>query len=153
MLVDLERYPAWWPQIRAVGKLGEDDALVLCRAALPYTLELRLHAVSRDLPQLRVDVAGDLRGSVVWTLGDDGRGGCLVEARQEVELARLPGALVAAVRPILAWNHHRMMLGCQAGLAARLAGDAPPAEPRPPPAPFMAATVSAIGTDRSTQCS
>ena len=47
-VVDLEHYPEWWPQIRAVAKLGPDDARVLCRSALPYTLDLVLHAVSRE---------------------------------------------------------------------------------------------------------
>ena len=27
LLVDLERYPSWWREIRAVASLGEDDAL------------------------------------------------------------------------------------------------------------------------------
>ena len=124
VLVDLERYPQWWPQVRAVGKLGDDDAVVLCRSALPYTLELRLHAVSRELPTLRVEVTGDLVGSVAWTLRDDGAGGTDIEARQEVELVALPAALVAPLGPLLAWNHARMMAGGCAGLRTRLAYDA-----------------------------
>ena len=58
VLVDLERYPAWWPQVVAVASLGPDDARVLCRSALPYTLDLVLHAVSREAPTLEVEVAG-----------------------------------------------------------------------------------------------
>lgn len=122
VLVDLERYPEWWPQIRAVAKLGDDDAIVLCRSMLPYTLELRLHAVCRELPTLRVDVAGDLRGSVAWTVTADGDGACVVQAHQEVDLVPFPRALIAAGRPVLTWNHDRMMRGCATGLAARLSG-------------------------------
>jgi hypothetical protein len=121
VLIDLEHYPSWWPQVRAVAKLGEDDALLLCRAALPYTLELRLHAVCRDLPTLRVEVSGDLCGEIAWTLAEGPSGGCVVEAHQEVELVRLPAPVVAASRPLLAWNHARMMTGGLAGLRARLA--------------------------------
>ncbi len=44
-LVDLEHYPDWWPQVVAVASLGPDDARVLCRSVLPYTLDLVLHAV------------------------------------------------------------------------------------------------------------
>ena len=123
VLVDLERYPQWWPQVRAVAKLGEDDAIVVCRATLPYSLELRLHAVSRELPTLRVDVAGDLAGSVAWTLTEEGHG-TRVDAHQEVELRGVPAALVAATRPLLSWNHHRMMRGCALGLDAQLSGRA-----------------------------
>ena len=65
VLIDLEHYPEWWPQVRAVAKLGDDDAIVLCRASLPYALELRLHAVCRELPTLRVDVATDGRHAQV----------------------------------------------------------------------------------------
>ena len=120
VLVDLERYPEWWPQVRAVAKLGDDDAIVVCRAALPYALEPRLHAVSRELPTLRVDVAGDLVGSVAWTLTEEPGGGTRVEAHQEVELTTVPAALVAVARPLLTWNHDRMMRGCALGLDARL---------------------------------
>ena len=109
------------PQIRAVAKLGDDDAIVLCRATLPYALELRLHAVERELPTLRVDIAGDLAGSVAWTLAEEADGGTRVEAHQEVELTAVPALLVAMTRPLLAWNHHRMMRGCALGLDARLA--------------------------------
>jgi len=122
VLVDLEHYPAWWPEVRAVAKVGEDDAIVLCRSVLPYTLELRLHAVSRELPTLRVEVSGDLRGSVAWTLSDDGAGGTRIKASQEVALVPFPTVVVAAARPVLVWNHHRMMRGCAAGLSARLSG-------------------------------
>lgn len=128
VLIDLEHYPAWWPQVRAVAKLGEDDALVLCRAALPYTLELRLHAICRELPTLRVEASGDLRGSIAWTV-EASATGCVVHARQEVELTRLPSAVVAATRPILGWNHARMMAGGLAGLRARLTQDTEQEQP------------------------
>ncbi|WP_447645623.1 hypothetical protein [Nocardioides zeae] len=58
VLLDLAAYVDWWPQVVAVGRLGDDDALVLCRSTLPYDLELRLHAARRDLPVLEVAIAG-----------------------------------------------------------------------------------------------
>ena len=72
-VVDLEHYPEWWPQVRAVAKLGPDTARVLCRSALPYTLDLVLDAVSREAPVLEVAVSGDLEGFVRWTVAPDGR--------------------------------------------------------------------------------
>ncbi len=68
VVVDLERYPEWWPQVRAVASLGPDEARVLCRSSLPYTLDLVLRAVTRELPVLEVEVGGDLNGWVRWRL-------------------------------------------------------------------------------------
>lgn len=117
---DLEHYPEWWPQVRAVAKIDDDNARVLCRSALPYTLDLVLHAVSREAPVLEVGVSGDLDGWVRWTLSEGG-GGTRTDFEQQVE-AR--GALAAAsyvARPLLRWNHDRMVAGCRAGLERRLA--------------------------------
>ena len=117
-VTDLERYPEWWPQGLAVAKVGPDTARVLCRSALPYTLDLVLDAVSRDAPVLEVAVSGDLDGWVRWTLTPVD-GGTRTDFAQEVTVA---GALAAAsrvARPLLAWNHHRMMRGCEQGLRAR----------------------------------
>jgi hypothetical protein len=120
-VVDLEHYPEWWPQVRAVAKLGPDDARVLCRSALPYTLDLVLHAVSREGFVLEVEVSGDLDGSVRWVLASV-NGGTRMDFEQTVRVSG-PLALVSYVaRPVLRWNHHRMMLGCIAGLRHHLAG-------------------------------
>ena len=123
-LVDLEHYPAWWRQVRAVASLGPDDARVLCRSVLPYTLDLVLHAEHREPPLLETTVSGDLRGVVRWRLSAPDPGSTLMEFEQEVEVV---GALALAsyvARPLLRWNHHRMMAGCLAGLQARLARSA-----------------------------
>lgn len=124
VLLDLPAYVDWWPQVRAVGRLGPDDALVLCRSTLPYDLELHLHARRRTVPVLEVDIAGDLRGTARFTLADVS-GGCRVDYRQDVDLAgrlaRVPGPLLAAADPVLRWNHARMMAGCLGGLRQRLA--------------------------------
>ena len=119
VVTDLERYPEWWPQVRAVAKVGPDTARVLCRSTLPYTLDLVLDAVSRELPTVEVAVSGDLDGRVRWTLLPEGEG-TRMDFRQEVT-AR--GALAVAsyvARPLLIWNHHRMMVDCERGLRARL---------------------------------
>ncbi len=120
VVTDLERYPEWWPQVVAVAKIGPDDARVLCRSALPYTLDLVLHAVSRDLPAVEVEVSGDLDGSVRWRLTPDA-GGTRMEFEQEVKVDGVLGAASVLARPLLRWNHHRMMTGCIAGLRERLA--------------------------------
>lgn len=123
VLVDLEHYPQWWPQVVAVASLGPDDARVLCRSVLPYTLDLVLHAADRSPSRLEVGVSGDLSGSVCFSLAptDDGHGTDLA-LDQEVIVSGLLGLASYAARPVLRWNHHRMMAGCVDGLTARLGG-------------------------------
>ncbi|WP_328530865.1 SRPBCC family protein [Nocardioides sp. NBC_00368] len=117
VLLDVEHYPQWWPQVRAVAKLGEDDALLVCRSVLPYDLEIVLHAVSRDLPTLEVGLGGDLDGFARWTLTPAESGSRMV-FEQEVVVRGLLGLASVALRPVLTWNHRQMMLGCRQGLAA-----------------------------------
>lgn len=121
VLVDLEHYPDWWPQVVAVASLGPDDARVLCRSALPYTLDLVLHAVSRSVSRLEVAVSGDLSGSVRFSL-DEVAGGTRLELDQEVRVGGVLGVASSVLSPVLRWNHHRMMAGCVAGLAEAAAG-------------------------------
>jgi hypothetical protein len=120
LLVDLERYPEWWPQVRAVAKLGEDDALVVCRSVLPYSLNLMLHAERRDPTHLETTLSGDLEGVVRWYLADLGTE-TRMDFEQEVHVTgRLLRLASGAARPLLRWNHERMMRGCLTGLNARL---------------------------------
>ncbi len=118
-VLDLERYPEWWPQVRAVAKLGPDTARVLCRSALPYTLDLVLDAVSREAPVLEVAVSGDLDGWVRWTLTPVD-GGTRTDFAQKVVVTGALAVSSYVARPLLTWNHHRMMRGCEQGLRDRL---------------------------------
>jgi len=122
VLTDLAQYPRWWPQVRAVARLGPETAWVRCRSSLPYTLDLVLDAVSRTPPVVEVAVGGDLDGYARFTLVPVA-GGTRLDFRQEVSVR---GALALASyvgRPVLVWNHRRMMAGCRAGLTARLSAD------------------------------
>ncbi len=130
VLVDLERYPEWWRQVRDVSTIGDDDAWVRCRSTLPYTLDLHLHAVSRDLPTLEVGVSGDLSGWVRWSLLPVAAGTRL-EFRQQVSVTGLL-RFAAPAGPLLRWNHHRMMAGCRAGLVDRLSVAPAPRRRRAP---------------------
>ena len=121
LLVDLEHYPDWWPQVVAVASLGPDDARVLCRSTLPYTLDLVLHAVNRSPGVLEVGVSGDLLGSVRFALSPVD-GGTRLDFAQEVRVPGWLGALSYVAGPVLRWNHDRMMAGCRQGLRSRLVG-------------------------------
>jgi hypothetical protein len=120
VLTDLERYPEWWPQVVAVATLGPEDARVLCRSTLPYTLDLVMHAVSDELPVLEVALSGDLRGSVRWELTAVD-GGTRLDLHQRVDVHGALAPFAAVLRPLARWNHRRMMAGGRAGLRARLA--------------------------------
>ncbi|MBO9523785.1 MAG: polyketide cyclase [Nocardioidaceae bacterium] len=132
VLVDLEHFGDWWPQVRAVAKLGEDDALVVCRSLLPYDLELHLHAESRAADLLRVAIDGPIRGYAQWRLtaertawGDDG--GTRLEFEQRVHaVARVIRLTSYVAKPVLRANHAWMMRGAQRGLLERFR----PASPR-----------------------
>jgi carbon monoxide dehydrogenase subunit G len=121
VLADLEHYPDWWPQVVAVASLGPDDARVLCRSVLPYTLDLVLHAVNRSPGVLEVAVSGHLIGTVRFDLTPVG-GGTRLDFAQEVRVPGWLGVASYVARPVLRWNHDRMMRGCQQGLRSHLAG-------------------------------
>ena len=119
VLVDLEYYPEWWPQVLAVAKIDDDTARVLCRSRLPYTLDLVLSARERGTTRLRVDLDGDLVG---WSTFDltPSADGTRVGYRQQVAVANpWLGRLARLGGPVLRWNHARMMAGCREGLARR----------------------------------
>ena len=119
LVVDLEHYPDWWPQVVAVARLGPDDARVLCRSTLPFTLDLVLHARSRTGPVLEVGVSGDLDGTVRWRL-EPVEGGTRMRFEQTVTVSGLLALASYVGGPVLRWNHDRMMAGCVAGLRRRL---------------------------------
>ena len=119
VLVDLERYPEWWPQVVAVAKLGDDDAWVCCRSRLPYTLDLVLHAESRGAGLLETSMSGDLDGVVRFRLTSEAAG-TRVDFEQDVTVDGWLAAASRLLRPVLAWNHQQMMAGCREGLARRL---------------------------------
>ncbi len=119
LLVDLENFGSWWPQVVAVASLGPDDALVVCRSRLPYDLELHLHAESREPQLLRVGIDGPISGSALWRLTPV-PGGTRLEFEQQVRATDPLFVLASALlKPLLRWNHHTMMRGAEAGLTAR----------------------------------
>jgi hypothetical protein len=121
VLEDVEQYPQWWPQILATVRLGEEEGLVACRSTLPYTLHLHLTAVRRDTDRLETAIDGDLVGSVRWLIHPHPEGTDLRYEQDVVVAGRALGIGSYLGRPVLRWNHHRMMLGCRRGLMDRLA--------------------------------
>ncbi len=120
VLEDLEHYPDWWPEVRAVAKLGPDDALVVCRSRLPYSLELRLHAVHRLPYLLETSISGDLEGQVRYHLAPNGVGTRLRFEQDVVVVGGFLGLAARVARRLLVWNHDRMMASCVTGLRRTL---------------------------------
>lgn len=115
VLVDLEHYPSWWPQVLAVASLGPDTARVLCRSTLPFTLDMVLDAVHREPTLLETRLSGDLSGVARWRLAADGDATSLAYEQDVVAHGRI--ALASRLAgPVLRWNHDRMMAGCREGL-------------------------------------
>jgi len=120
VLLDLEHYVDWWPQVRAVASAGPDDALVVCRSVLPYDLELHLHAESRGPALLRVGIDGPIRGYAAWRLTPV-RSGTRLDFEQRVHaVARTFRWASYVAKPLLAANHAWMMRGAERGLRTRL---------------------------------
>ena len=133
VLVDVERYVEWWPEVVAVAVAGEGRGLVLCRSVLPYTLELLLTEEVDRPERLEVSVEGDLEGRVSFDLAPEGPGTRL-DFAQDVVVPGLLGALSRVARPVLTWNHDRMMRGCVEGVRRRVAsGGGPGRAPRTVP--------------------
>ncbi|MEJ7796471.1 MAG: SRPBCC family protein [Nocardioides sp.] len=121
LLIDLEHYPDWWPEVRAVAKVDDDHAWVLCRSTLPYTIDLLLTAVHREPDLLETTIGGDLVGTVRWRLSDHGAGTRL-DYEQHVDIgSRVLRAAAVPLRPLFTWNHGWMMAGCLAGMRQALA--------------------------------
>lgn len=121
ILLDLERYPEWWPQVRAVAKIDDDTARVLCRSTLPYVLDLVLHADERGAEVLRTSISGDLTGWSAFRVRPGGAGTRVVYEQEVVVAHRALSLASRLLRPLLRWNHDRMMDGCESGLQERAA--------------------------------
>lgn len=120
VLADVGGYPAWWPQVRAVARVDERTALVVCRSALPYELDLVLtrRREERGTGVLEAGLAGDLDGWSRWTLRPRATGTVLLY-EQEVGVRSRFARAARWARPVLEANHAWMMRGGRMGLQAR----------------------------------
>ncbi|MBV2156152.1 SRPBCC family protein [Kitasatospora sp. SUK 42] len=126
-LEDVQNYPQWWPEIRAVRRTGEESGDVVIRALLPYRLVVGLETTLRDPAAgvLEAAMRGDLNGWSRFTVTADGLDGAGSRVRFE-EDAR-PGKpllrrLALPLHPLFRANHAVMMRRGRWGLAAYLAG-------------------------------
>ena len=123
VLADVERYAAWWPQVRGVTRVDDQSGRAAVRSTLPYTLHLLLtrDVADEENRRLRVTLDGDLKGWSQWLLEPAGRGRTLAHYTQEVDVTpRLLRWGSRVARPLLVANHTRMMVAGRRGLTAYL---------------------------------
>ncbi|MPY98888.1 MAG: polyketide cyclase [Actinophytocola sp.] len=122
-LVDVESYPVWWPDVRAVQRQDGDSGDLAVRSVLPVALRLRLKRAEEDpvAGTMRVDISGDLEGyCAAWV--DVHRDRTVVRIEQDVMLCKRSLLPVEPVLwPVLRANHAAMMWRGERGLRRYLA--------------------------------
>ncbi|WP_216206759.1 SRPBCC family protein [Amycolatopsis aidingensis] len=121
-LIDLGGYPAWWPNVRAVHRIDEDTAELVCRSALPFLLRVHLTRVEENpgAGRLGVLLAGDLEGTLTGLVREHGSGTRLEIAQQVVARKKLLRLLSPLAHPVFRANHAVMMRRGRRGLCERL---------------------------------
>lgn len=117
-------YPAWWPEVTSVRRLGEDVCEVRCRSLLPYELVFTSRHARRD-PVARVleaRLSGDLEGFSRWTILPSSSGSSLIFDEEVVVTKALLRRLAVVARPAFKANHALMMSHGLRGLRTYLAG-------------------------------
>jgi hypothetical protein len=121
-VTDLAGYPRWWSDVRAVRRVDDDTAELVCRSRLPFRLVVRMHREHQDehAGLLRVRLTGDLEGTLAGAVRPTGTG-TLLEIIQDVH-ARKPllRRLDTVARPIFRANHALMMRRGHRGLRSYL---------------------------------
>lgn len=121
-LADVERYPTWWPQVRATRRIDEISGEVTCRNLLPYDLTFTMvrGVEDRNSRVLRADVTGGLVGTSQWTISADHEGALAVfdeDVAVGQSVLRATGPLL---RPAFKASHAHMMSAGEQGLRSHL---------------------------------
>ncbi|GAB3582712.1 SRPBCC family protein [Amycolatopsis endophytica] len=121
-VVDLAAYPRWWPDVIEVSRVDEDTAELVCRAALPYALTIRMRRAEEDprTGRMRVHLTGDLEGSLAATAVPLPGATRLEITQQVIATKPLLRLLSPVARPVFRANHAVMMRRGRRGLAAHL---------------------------------
>jgi carbon monoxide dehydrogenase subunit G len=124
VLSDIGDYPAWWPEVKRVVRIGEKRVAAHVRSVLPYDLDFEMEQVAEDRRRgvLEVRMTGDLQGLSRWTISRSTDGSRLL-FEEEVEATKpLLVRLAPVARPAFKLNHSFMMRHGEAGLRTYMAG-------------------------------
>jgi carbon monoxide dehydrogenase subunit G len=125
VLTDLGTWPQWWPSVRRVTRVADDNGSTHWefhfRTRLPYDMAFTAEVQRDDMALTgRATVIGRLAGEAAWH-AEPVDGGTLVRFDWEV---RPQPAWMRAVsplaRPVFSWNHRSLMAEAAFGLARRL---------------------------------
>jgi carbon monoxide dehydrogenase subunit G len=124
VLIDLESYPAWWPEVKAVRHLGQRRYETICKATLPYRLTFKTTQGHYDFDLHVVEglLSGDLNGFSRWQVFSDNGGSRLVYDQEVMTGKPLLNRLAPVARPVFRANHTLMMRHGESGLRTYLAG-------------------------------
>lgn len=129
ILMDPERFPDWWGEVYlGVTLLDRGDAdgigsriAVHSKGWLPYHLHWEGRLVSSDAPRSwQIAATGDLSGTGVWTLRQDGPIAHIHYDWRVLADRPLFRLLAPVFGPVLAWNHHWAMARGEEGLKREL---------------------------------
>ncbi len=136
-LAEIDDYPTWWPEVRAVRRLPDDTRRLTCRSVLPYDLGFTIRQSSRDRQAglLEATLNGDLEGFSRWTITASPGGTLAVFEEEVVANKGLLRRLGLIARPAFKVNHSLMMSHGRQGLQAYLAGMRLGREPETPDIP------------------
>lgn len=124
---DVESMPLWWPGVKKAQIRGGDKALkvgtsINCRVAgllggLNFTLVV---AEIEPGKKLLLKSSGDLEGSGLWTLEMQGDQTLTRFCWEVTTTGRLMNLVGLLLRPLLVWNHNRVMAAGYKKLKSRL---------------------------------
>lgn len=123
-LAEIDDYPTWWPEIRAVHRLSDNARQLICRSLLPYDLDITVHQSRRDRDAgvLEATLDGDLEGFSRWTITAAADGTLAVFDEEVIARKSLLRRLALVGRPAFIGNHSLMMRHGRRGITAYLAG-------------------------------
>ncbi|PPD58049.1 SRPBCC family protein [Dehalogenimonas etheniformans] len=117
LIRDGETMPQWWPGVKRFEIIGHDKSLKIGQrinaavqglvGELAFTLEI---TEIENGKRLKMKVTGDLEGEGIWTLEEEGDG-CRTIYQWDVSTSGwLMNALGIVFKPVLMWNHNRVMV-------------------------------------------